>query len=45
MGRALRGAPRIRIGEDIFAFPPGTTYAEAKSVLDEAIRAAVESLS
>lgn len=36
--------PRVRIGDDLLVFPPGTTNEEAQSVLDEAKRRYLESL-
>lgn len=34
----VRQPPRIRIGDVVFEFPPGTTDEEAQSVLDESKR-------
>jgi hypothetical protein len=45
MGVGRRTAPRLRIGDDVYVFPPGTSMEDARSVLEEAKRVYLESLS
>lgn len=45
IGVAWQLAPRVCIGNEILVFPPGTTMAEAQSVIDDGVRLAAEGLS
>lgn len=45
MGAALRTAPSVRIGNEVYVFPPGTTMAEAEAAVALANKLYRESLS